>query len=143
VQTESTGALPVEQIVTDGVTEAPDVDAVATRRPREVDVLVWNYHDVDVPAAPANLTLEIRGMPQSRVTEETDLMDAAHSNAYAVWQRMGSPQKPGAAEQQELVRAGRLQQVVKPHALAVKAGTATLQMMLARQGVALVRLRWE
>jgi xylan 1,4-beta-xylosidase len=143
VQTESTGAMPVEQIVTRSVTEAPDVDAVATRRPREVDVLVWNYHDVDVPAAPANLTLEIRGMPQSRVTEETYLMDAAHSNAYAVWQRMGSPQKPGAAEQQELVRAGSLQQVVKPHALAVKAGTATLQMMLARQGVALVRLRWE
>jgi xylan 1,4-beta-xylosidase len=143
VQTESTGAMPVEQIATNSVTEAPDVDAVATRRPREVDVLVWNYHDADVPAAPAKLTLEIRGMPQSRVTEETYLVDAAHSNAYAVWQRMGSPQKPTAAQQQELMRAGRLQQVVKPHALAVKAGTAMLQMTLARQGVALMRLRWE
>jgi xylan 1,4-beta-xylosidase len=69
-------------------------------------------------------------------------MDAAHSNAYAVWQRMGSPQRPSAAEQQELIRVGKLERVVALRALAVTDGAATLQMTLARQGVALVRLSW-
>jgi xylan 1,4-beta-xylosidase len=67
-------------------------------------------------------------------------MDASHSNAYGVWQRMGSPQKPNAAQQQELVRAGRLERVVAPHSIEVKDGKTNLRMMLTRQGVALVRL---
>jgi xylan 1,4-beta-xylosidase len=143
VRTESNGAMPVRQIVAKSVTDAPDVDAIATRRPREVDVLLWNYHDANVPADPAKVALEVRGLPRVGVAEAVYLMDAGHSNAYAVWQRMGGPAKPSAARQQELVRAGRLQQVVKPRAITVKDGTATLQMMLARQGVALVRLRWD
>ncbi|MGA9717069.1 MAG: beta-xylosidase, partial [Acidobacteriaceae bacterium] len=142
VRTESTGALPVQHIVTRSVTDAPDVDAIATRRPHEVDVLLWNYHDADVPAAPANVALQVRGLPTTQVKEETFLMDASHSNAYAVWQRMGSPAKPTAAQQQELVRAGKLERVTAPHPLAVKDGAASVQMLLARQGVALVRLQW-
>ncbi len=69
-------------------------------------------------------------------------MDASHSNAYAVWKQMGSPQKPTATQQQELVKAGKLERVVAAHPVAVKGGTAHLQMVLARQGVTLVRLRW-
>jgi xylan 1,4-beta-xylosidase len=142
LRTESTGALLLEQIVTRSVTDAPDVDAVATRRPGEVDVLLWNYHDADLPAASAKVAMEVRGLPRAQVTAEIFLMDAAHSNAYAVWQRMGSSEMPTAAQQQELGHAGKLQRVAAPHALAVKDGYATLQMSLARQGVALVRLRW-
>jgi xylan 1,4-beta-xylosidase len=149
VRTESTGAMPVEQIVTKNVTEAAsvtetaDVDAIATRRPHEVDVLLWNYHDADVPAAPEKIALEVRGLPQAHISEEAYLMDASHSNAYAAWQRMGGPQKPTATQQEELVKAGKLERVVAAHPVAAKGGTAHLQMMLARQGVTLVRLRWE
>jgi xylan 1,4-beta-xylosidase len=142
VRTESTGAMPVQQIVTESVTGAPDVDAVATRHSHEVDVLLWNYHDADVPAAPATIALEMRGLPQSRMTEEIYLMDGSHSNAYAVWQRMGSPQRPSAAQQQELVNVGKLERVLAAHPLVAKDGVAALQFALARQGVALVRLTW-
>jgi xylan 1,4-beta-xylosidase len=143
VRTESSGALPVEQIVTHSVTDAPDVDAIATRRMGEVDVLLWNYHDADVPSVPAKLEIKVRGLPVAQLTEQVFLMDAAHSNAYAVWQRMGSPAKPTAEQQQDLVAAGKLERVMAPHAIATKNGVATFQMSLARQGVALVRLRWE
>jgi xylan 1,4-beta-xylosidase len=143
VRTESSGALPVEQIVTHSVTDTPDVNAIATRRMGEVDVLLWNYHDADLPSAPARLEIKVRGLPVAHLTEEVFLMDAAHSNAYAVWQRMGKPEKPSAAQQQDLVRAGKLERVMAPHAIATKNGVATFQMLLARQGVALVRLRWE
>lgn len=143
VRTESTGEIPLQRIVTNSVTDAPDVDAIATRRSREIDVLLWNYHDADVPAAPARVAMEVRGVPRSRITEEVFLMDAAHSNAYAVWQRIGSPQKPSAAQQQHLIQAGKLERVVAPRALTVKDGDARVEMPLARQGVALVRLRWQ
>ena len=142
VRTESTGAIPLRQIVAKSVTDSPDVDAIATRRQREVDVLLWNYHDADVPAAPVKVAMEVRGVPRTHVTEEVFLMDAAHSNAYAVWQGMGSPQTPTAEQQQELVRSGKLEQVVPPRALTVKDGAVRVEMRLARQGVALVRLRW-
>jgi xylan 1,4-beta-xylosidase len=143
VRTESTGALPVGQIVTHSVTDSPDVDAIATRRIGEVDILLWNYHDADVPSAPAKLEIKARGLPVSHLTEEVFLMDAAHSNAYAVWQRMGSPERPTAAQQQELVQAGKLERITAPRSTSAKDGVATLQILLARQGVALVRLRWE
>jgi xylan 1,4-beta-xylosidase len=107
-----------------------------------VDVLLWNYHDADLPAELAKIALEVRGLPQSRMTEEVYLMDASHSNAYAMWQEMGSPQKPNATQQRELVKAGKLERVVAERPLAVRDGAAHLQMMLARQGVTLVRLRW-
>jgi xylan 1,4-beta-xylosidase len=143
VRTESTGSIPVQRIVTSSVAVTADVDAIATRRPHEVDVLLWNYHDADIPAPPARIALEVSGLPQSRMTEDAYLMDATHSNAYAVWQGMGSPQKPSTAEQQELVKAGKLERVVEAHPVAVKGGAAHLQMMLARQGVTLVRLTWD
>ena len=95
IQTESTGALPVNEIVTKSVTDVPDVDAIATRRPHEVDVLLWNYHDVDLAAAPAQLSVDVRGLPVRRVTEEVFLMDATHGNAcgWTRWPRQpsGSP----------------------------------------------------
>ena len=142
LQTESTGALPVKDVVTKSVTNDADVDAIATRRPHEVDVLLWNYHDADVPVAPTKVAMEVRGLPHTHVTEEVFLMDGSHSNAYAVWQRMGRPDKPSAAQQQELIRAGKLDRVTAPHPVAVKDGAATVQMRLAQQGVSLVRLSW-
>ena len=71
-----------------------------------------------------------------------DFSDAAHSNAYAAWQRMGSPQSPTAAQQAELVRAGKLERVVAARATMVKDGAVAMPVVLARQGVALVRLTW-
>jgi xylan 1,4-beta-xylosidase len=92
---------------------------------------------------PAKIALEVRGLPQCHMTAEAYLMDASHSNAYAVWQRMGSSQKPSAAQQRKLVQAGKLEHVTAAHPMAVKDGAARVQMMLARQGVALVRLNWD
>lgn len=143
VRTESTCTMPVKQIVTNSVIDRPDIDAIATRRPHEVDVLLWNYHDADVPAAAAKIALEVRGLPQARMTEDAYLMDASHSNAYAAWKQMGSPQKPSAEQQRELVKSGKLERVVAARPVAVKDGVAHLQMLLARQGVTLVRLRWQ
>jgi xylan 1,4-beta-xylosidase len=139
VKTESTGALPLEQIVTAGVTDQPDIDAVATRQPHEVDVLVWNYHDVDLPAAPANITIKLDGLPHGKTLHAHQYrMDATHSNAYAAWLTMGSPEKPTPSQQAALETAGALASI--PTTLDA-AGAVTIE--LPRQGVALLRIDWE
>jgi xylan 1,4-beta-xylosidase len=61
VGVESTGGLPLDDVRDRGVRMQPDVNALATRDARSVSVLVWNYHDDDLPAAAADVKLQIRG----------------------------------------------------------------------------------
>ena len=42
---ESSGALPLQAILADGVRDRPDIGAVAARDGDDIRVLVWNYHD--------------------------------------------------------------------------------------------------
>ena len=55
VQTSSTGQVPLDEILKSGVRGAADVDAMATKGEHEAAVMLWNYHDADVPAAGARL----------------------------------------------------------------------------------------
>jgi xylan 1,4-beta-xylosidase len=63
-------------------------------------------------------------------------------NAYAAWQKMGSPQPPSAEQFLELQRAGKLEPVGSAAPLATKSGRAELDLTLERQAVMLVRLSW-
>lgn len=139
--TESDGALPLDQVVTQSVTGAPDVNAVATRNGKEVNVLVWNYHDADVAVPDAQVQVEVDGLRGGRAIESEFRMDAAHSNAYRVWQLIGSPAQPSAEQLKELQKAGQLEETVSGRPVAVKGGKAQIELALPRQGVAVVRLR--
>ncbi len=141
VATESSGALPLAEVVEHSVAAAPDVNAVATRNGREVDVLLWNYHDADVQAPAAEVHLVIDGLRGRAAVAAEFRMDGEHSNAYRAWQRMGSPAQPTAEQTLQLERAGALEQTVADHSIALRAGKAGLDLTLPRQAVALLRLR--
>ena len=141
VATESTGALPLEQVVANSVTAAPDVNAVATRNGGEVDVLLWNYHDADVEAPAASVLLAVDGLRGKAAVEGEFRMDATHSNAYGEWQEMGSPAHPSTEQVEQLEKAGALEQTVADHPVAVNEGKASIQLSIPRQGMVLVRLR--
>ncbi len=70
------------------------------------------------------------------------LMDAEHSNAYAAWQKMGSPEQPTKEQFLALQKAGKLEAVGPAASLETKGGVAKVDMKLERQGVTLVRLSW-
>lgn len=140
IAVESGAALPLRQILDHSVTAAPDVNAVATRNGREIDVLLWNYHDADVPAPPAAIHLSIDGLATKSVTASEFRMDAAHSNAYRVWQQMGSPAHPSPDQLAQLEKAAQLEQTISAQPLPVRAGQAALDLTLPRQGVVLIRL---
>ncbi len=74
---------------------APEIDGIATRAEREMSILVWNYHDDDVPAPASPVRLTVAGVPAAaRALVEHYRIDETHSNAYTVWKQMGSPQQP-------------------------------------------------
>ena len=61
VKVESTGGLTLEDVRDRSVRDRADVSALATRDARSAAVLVWNYHDDDLPAPAAEVELTISG----------------------------------------------------------------------------------
>ncbi len=121
-----------------------DTSALATRSGDELSLLIWNYHDDDVPAADQPVTVEIDGLPRSvtRALLTEYRIDRDHSNAYAVWQQLGSPQEPTPQQYATLVAAGQLQTAGSPRWVAVSNGKATLPIMLSHEAVSLLQLHW-
>ena len=142
IAVESTGGRLLADLLKAGVRERPDVNALASRADREIAVLVWNYHDDDVPRPAANVELTIEGVPAQAVTVTHLRVDEDHSNSYAAWKRMGSPQPPTAAQIAELEKAGKLQALSAPSRERVENGRVRITFALPGQGVSLLRLAW-
>jgi xylan 1,4-beta-xylosidase len=142
VATSSTGAVPVDSIRSTSVRGTADVSALATRDDRSVSVLVWNYHDDDVPAAPSTVEVTISGLPATRVTVTHTRVDADHGNSYEKWKALGSPPEPTPAQYAELERASTLTNLTSPAQMEVRGATLAVPFTLPRQGVSLVRIVW-
>jgi xylan 1,4-beta-xylosidase len=142
VLVESSGALPLDLVRDTGVRDRPDVNALASRSERSIAILVWNYHDDDLPAPPASVELLVDGVPGTSVEVTHERVDATHSNAYEAWKRMGSPQPPAKAQYRALERAGKLESFARPRRIRVDEGRVRLPFVLPRQAVSLVRLTW-
>lgn len=144
VELVSSGALPVDEMIRSGVRDAADVNGIATRSDRELNVLLWNYHDDDVPAPESQVELTVDGLPAAvkQILVEHFRVDAAHSNSYAAWKEMGSPQSPSPDQYAKLERAGQLQLLNSPPWSAVDRGEAQLKFSLPRESVSLLRISW-
>ena len=141
---ESDGAVPLDAILKDGVRTKPDVSALASLDKGKLCVLAWHYHDDDVPGPDAAVELSLSGLPgaagKARVTHYR--IDGNHSNAFAAWQRMGSPQQPAPEQYAQLEKAGQLAQTEAPGVESDKTGTGFLKFRLPRQAVSLLVLEW-
>jgi len=144
VQTSSTGRVPIDDIVENGVRAAADIDALATRTEHEAAVMLWNYHDDDLPAVGAPVKVTIAGLPAgvNKVLLEHYRIDETHSNAYNVWKEMGSPQSPTAEQYARLRQAGQLELLMSPEWLDVNGNAVTVETELPRQATSLLRLQW-
>jgi xylan 1,4-beta-xylosidase len=142
VAATSSGEAPLDAVLQDGVRGAPDVGARASLDGRRLYILVWHYHDDDVPGPDAAVTLAVDGLPAAagsvRLTHHR--IDATHSNAFTAWQRMGSPAAPTPEQYAALVAAGGLQQLAPPADVPVHDGQVTLDFNLPRQAVSLLEL---
>jgi xylan 1,4-beta-xylosidase len=121
----------------------PDVNALASHDGKSVAVMVWNYHDDDLPAPASTVNLTLTGLPNRKVVVTHYRIDNEHSNSYEVWKKMGSPQKPTAEQVKQLERAGQLEKLEKPKNIQIKNGQTNFTMQLPRQGVSLLTYTWQ
>jgi xylan 1,4-beta-xylosidase len=144
VKLTSSAASPTENILNPGNAKIEGVNGIAARKRREVEVLVWNYQEEDVPGPSATVSLSIAGVPETvkKAKMERFRVDRENSNAYTAWQRLGRPEKPKAAQYAQLKAAGKLKMDGSPEWVEVDKGTYELRLVLPRQGLELVRLTW-
>lgn len=144
VETSSTGRVQLDAILKSGVRAAPDIDALATKGELEAAVMVWNYHDDDLPAVGAEVQVAVAGIPVGvkRVLIEHYRVDETHSNSYTVWKAMGAPPKPTPQQEAKLKAAGQLEMMGSPQWVDVAGGEAKIAMELPRQATSLLKIRW-
>ena len=144
VMVSSSGAMPTDQIARSGVRGQPDINAMAARDSHDVEILLWNYCDDDVPAPDAVIDMAVSGLPAnvSSALVEHFRVDARHSNSFTVWKEMGSPESASAAQYETLQAAGQLQLLDSPAWVSFQDGNAHLQFSLPREGLSLVRISW-
>jgi xylan 1,4-beta-xylosidase len=144
VAANSSGQIKLDDMIASGVGGNPDIDAFATVDARQAAVMLWNYHDAEKagPSAPASVTMT--GLPKtvSRVRLTHYRIDDSHSNAYAVWKAMGSPQNPTPAQYAELKSKDGLQLLESPRWIEVKNGAATVATDLPHHSISLLQLEW-
>jgi xylan 1,4-beta-xylosidase len=144
VTATSSGAIPLDSILTHSVRQTPDIDALATSATGQASVLIWNYHDDDVAAPGAAIAVSVKSIPLSvpRVLLQHYRIDDRHSNAYTVWKEMGSPQTPTPEQYAKLQAAGQLQMLDSPRWITPEKGEIKLDVQLPRMGLSLLRVTW-
>ncbi|HEX6278222.1 MAG TPA: hypothetical protein VFZ53_34490 [Polyangiaceae bacterium] len=138
----SSGAMPLDALIADGVRARPDIDALAAIDGERIQVLVWNYHDDLVEAEPALVALEVAVPPAfgaaALVTHTR--VDETHGNAFAAWVSQGRPAAPS-SEQLGSLRAAMEPVVIEPeHVVAARRGAVRLTFSLPRFGMSLLTL---
>jgi xylan 1,4-beta-xylosidase len=104
---------------------------------------VWNYHDDDLPAPDAPVSLTIDGLPAGRATVTHYRIDETHSNSYSAWQRMGSPQNPTPSQYAELEKASELQELRPVRQATVGSDGRLIETFaLPRKSVSFVKVAW-
>ncbi|SRR6266498_345898 len=139
---ESDGAVPLDMLLKEGVRQRPDVSALASLHQGRLCVMVWHYHDDDLPGPAAEIELMLNNLPRraGKARLEEFRIDKDHSNAFASWQRMGAPENPSAEQYRLLEKAGQLTSMGPPQQISVKESAATVSLKLPRQAVSLLVL---
>ena len=133
----------LDDLLQGSVRERDDVSAIASRSDRSVAVMVWDYHDDDLPReGGATVDLSVSGIPARDVRVTHYRIDAEHSNSYEVWKAMGEPQQPDREQYRRLEQAGQLAEYEPARQLRLRKGTFSSSFALPRQGTSLLLIEW-
>lgn len=130
-------AVPLDDILKDGVRQKPDISAMAARDGGRTSIMVWHYHDDDLPGPPAEVTLTLNGLPETARSVRHFRVDDSHGNAYARWLAMDSPQQPTPEQIKTLEEASKLAELPAPE-LQRDGDKVSLQVSLPRRAVSLL-----
>jgi xylan 1,4-beta-xylosidase len=141
---ESDHGVPLEAILREGVRGQPDVSALASLDKNGLCVLIWHYHDDDLPGPAAEIDVVVNGFPAGSGGAKLQhfRIDEDHSNAFAAWKRIGSPQQPTPEQYAQLEKSGQLTELAGPETVRGENGKLTLKLTLPRQAVSLLKVTW-
>ena len=144
VEVISDSAVPLDIMIRQGVRNTPDVSGFTSMDTNKLCVMLWHYHDDDVPGPDANVELALANLPSNvnDATLEHYRIDEEHSNAYTLWQKMGKPQEPTQEQYSQLEKAGQLAQLTPPEKIKINPGTTNLKIKLPRKAVSLLVISW-
>ncbi len=142
VEARSSAEIPLDDLMRNGVHGAPDVAALASAGPKKLTVMIWYYHDDDLPGPEAAIELTLDHLPiaDGAATLTHYRIDNEHSNSFEEWKRMGSPTAPSDAQYARLLQSGQLGELGEPEKIQVENGRATIRFKLPRQAVSLLVL---
>lgn len=142
VQAESNRMYPLFNVRDSGIRKPQtDIGAIAAKDKKSATVMIWNYHDEDLPGETENVSLTINGLGTKRATLHEYRIDAEHSNSYEVWKKMGSPQQPTAEQITQLEKAGQLKET-RNEKITISGNNLSLKVKLPRQGIAFYKIDW-
>ena len=119
-----------------------DIDALASKDAHSAAVMLWHYHDDDVPAPDAHIEVNLKGFTTKIVNFHHYRIDNDNSNAYEVWKKMGSPENPTKEQIAILEKSGQLTLLTSPTYIKTNKGELKLNIQLPRQGVSLLKFDW-
>ena len=144
IEATSSGEIALDEVLKYGIKQHPDVGVIAARENGEVSVMIWHYFDDDLPGPQARVAVHLKQLPRAyggaaQLTHYR--IDNAHSNAYALWQKMGSPLTLPDADFDLLKAQSGLQTLSAPETVKVIGGQLNLTINLPRQGISLLVLK--
>lgn len=141
----STGDVGLDTILRQGVRgPTSDVHALASRDDRRITVIVWNYHDDEVPGPLAEVTVNVRGIPGNVTALKMNewRVDDTHSNSHTAWKEMGAPKVPTREQKMQIEAASELAAVQTGKDVMAAGGVAEVKVGLPRAALSLIELTW-
>ncbi len=120
-----------------------DINALAATTSNNATILVWNYHDDDIQGEGSPVNVSVKGLKNGKATLYHYRIDAAHSNSYEVWKKMGSPQHPSEKEYKILEKSGQLELLSKPQKVNIKNSELSVNFQLPRQAVSFLKIDYK
>jgi xylan 1,4-beta-xylosidase len=135
----SSSAAALDAVRTEGVRGEPEVSALASLDKHRFCVLLWHYHDQDVPGPDAEVDLAISGLPwrDGVFREQHFRIDSTHSNAFEFWKKLGSPSQPTSEQYAQIEKAGRLA-LMETRNVRLEHGRLNRHLKLPKQAVSLL-----
>lgn len=140
VQAKSSQQISLDDILKSGVRQDPDVGILASSAGNDLWLLLWHYHDDDLPGPDAEVEIDLSTGDDTASFELVShhTVDQQHSNSYAAWQRMGEPVAPNERQYRELLAASELQEGDLP---TLGQAGRKIGLQLPRQAVSLLQLK--
>jgi xylan 1,4-beta-xylosidase len=142
VEVKQNLAYDFKKVRDESVRGAADINGIASKSANTAAVMVWYYHDDNLPSPDAPVKVSITGLPAQKVMLYHYRIDKENSNSYEVWKSMGSPKQPSAEQIRQLEKAGQLELLTSPEWINPKNGSATIEMQLPRQAVSFLHFKW-